>query len=67
MSADNVIYIRKIDDMWCVWHDSASNDEPKYEKDDVWSDEFKHRWEAVDFAMEMESDIGYVEYGINIR
>jgi hypothetical protein len=74
MSADNIIYVKKIRGKWWVWHDSASNDKPKpkayfisngkkkyynqYEKS------FESEGEALEYAFDLEEEIGYVEYNV---
>lgn len=62
MSADNVIYIKEIDNKFWVWHDFASNDNPKPEGYTVKT--FINKDFAEDYAYELEDEIGYVEYGV---
>lgn len=62
MSADNIIYVKQEDDdKWVVWHDSASNEEPRPHDDDP---RFDDKSQALMAAAELLEDIGYVEYGI---
>ena len=65
MSADNVIYIKKVGkvkEVWLVWHDFASNDEPK--PSGYTLKRFDDENSAEDYAFELEEELGYVEYGI---
>ena len=61
MSADNVIYVGKIGEEWTVWHDSASNEQPKPDKNAV---KAANQEEAMQKACELMQEVGYVEYGI---
>ena len=62
MSADNVIYIKEVDNKYWVWHDFASNDNPKPEGYTLKT--FVNKDFAEDYAYELEDEIGYVEYGV---
>ena len=62
MSADNIIYVHKIDSKYWVWYDFASNDNPQPDmKSDI---SFWTKEAALEFAEELKGDYGYVEYGI---
>ena len=68
MSADNVIIIKRVDDVYHVWHASMSQfiegdeDPPKADVADHHIFEF---WtEAMIYAEDLEKEIGLVEYGI---
>jgi len=62
MSADNVIYIRNIDNKWWVWESclSANQFEPDKKKDIY----FETEKEAEKYAIKLFDNINYVEYGI---
>ena len=60
MSADNYIGIRKRGLNWWVWHGFASGAKTDYRK----AKQFETREQAVDYAIELEKELGYVEYGI---
>lgn len=62
MSADNVIYIQKKKNKYIVWHDFASNEDPRPYKNN--SKKFNNKDSAENYAFELEEEIGYVEYGI---
>jgi hypothetical protein len=60
MSADNYIGIKKRGLNWWVWWGFASEDRPNYRK----AKQFETREKAVDYAIELEKELGFVEYGI---
>ena len=67
MSADNIIYIKKIMDLWWVWEQSASVDTYDFEeiKNSFYSKSFKDELKAYRHALERNYG-GYVEYGVNL-
>jgi len=61
MSADNIIYIKQEGEKWVMWHDFASNTEPKPLKDAI---RFDTKGEAADAALDLYDSMTYVEYGV---
>ena len=61
MSADNVIYIQKIGRYWWCWHTSASATAPYPSRKDSF---FGTKYDAMEYACDMMTEMGYVEYGI---
>ena len=68
MSADNLIVIKRIGDVWHVWHEFMScfvegkEDPPTGENDR--HQVFESWEEAKTYAEDLEKEIGFVEYGI---
>ena len=60
MSADNYIGIMKRGMNWWVWWGFASEDRISYRN----GKQFETREKAVDYAINLEKELGIVEYGI---
>lgn len=61
MSADNIIYVKKIKSKWWVWHGFVSDDSMKPAMD---SKNFTRKSKALLYAHKLHEKIAYVEYGV---
>ena len=64
MSADNVVYLKKMKNGWNVWCDYMSNDNPWPRNDREFSKIFCRKADALEYASNIAKIIGYVEYGV---
>lgn len=62
MSADNIIYVKKIKSKWWVWESFVSDEESS--KPNRNAKFFKTKSEALSFAHKLQKKIAYVEYGV---
>jgi len=61
MSAHDIVYVRKIDKLWHVWHDSSSKEAPKPTKG---YSVFHEKKAALEMAHRLVDEFGFVEYGV---
>jgi hypothetical protein len=67
MSADNIIRIRYHNGDWHVWEGSASYDYPEIPTSCPTYRGFNNRTEAIAYAHQLETETGYVEYGVTVE